>query len=325
MGDISLKPISTERLVLRPLTEDDEEAVFRILNDETTTAGVSWRQPTREGARAWLHRRIEDDRTRGASMSAVEQRGTSEVVGLCGFFPRESQLELGYVIHAQFWRRGFAKEAVRACVEQAVRSGYRIYATIRPMNGASIRVAESAGLRLTRKIEDDRGGLLVYESMRLIHPSPDWKEAFLDLARDHANAGEPRYDSALRDFDAYFKKTSADAKPRLEEPTWVPQSEFWLEELGVIIGVIRIRYWLTDGLKIEGGHIGYAIRPSMRRMRYGTRLLALGLEEAKRLGINPVLVTVDATNLGSIKVIEANGGQLDGRTTDPHRRYWIHL
>jgi RimJ/RimL family protein N-acetyltransferase len=164
-SDSSLpKLILTERLVLRPLSENDEEAVFGILNDETTTAGVSWRQHTREGARAWLDRRIENERTRGVNMWAVEQRSSSEVVGLCGFFPSESQLELGYVIHARFWRRGFAKEAARACVEQAVRSGYCIYATIRPMNRASVRIAESAGLRLTRKIEDERGGLLLYEA-----------------------------------------------------------------------------------------------------------------------------------------------------------------
>jgi predicted acetyltransferase len=161
--------------------------------------------------------------------------------------------------------------------------------------------------------------------MRLVDPSPTWKHAFLELAWDHSSAGEPRYELALEDFDRYLREVEADTRPRPDQPSRVPQSEFWLEDEGTIIGVIRVRHWLTEALEREGGHIGYTIRPSMRRRRYGTRLLALGLVEAKRRGINPMRVTVDADNLGSIKVVEANGGQLDGSESDPHRRYWIHL
>jgi predicted acetyltransferase len=161
--------------------------------------------------------------------------------------------------------------------------------------------------------------------MRLVHPSRIWKHAFLDLALDHTSAGEPRYELAIRDFEGYLRKVEADTETRLDQPKWVPQSEFWLEDEGTLMGVIRVRYWLTQGLESEGGHIGYAVRPSMRRKRYGTQLLALGLVEAKRRGINPVRVTVDANNVGSIKVIEGNGGRLDGSKTDPHRRYWIHV
>jgi RimJ/RimL family protein N-acetyltransferase len=85
-------PLITERLLLRALRESDLECVFAILNDETTTAGVSWRQRTREDAGAWLARRIESQRSLGVSVWGVEDRSSAEVVGLCGFFPHESQL-----------------------------------------------------------------------------------------------------------------------------------------------------------------------------------------------------------------------------------------
>lgn len=143
--------------------------------------------------------------------------------------------------------------------------------------------------------------------------------------QDHASSGEQRYELALRDFDQYLRKVDAYTKPRRDQPERVPQSEFWFEDDGGIVGVVRVRHWLTEALRSKGGHIGYAIPPSMRRKRYGTRLLALGLVEAKRLGINPARVTVDAGNIGSIKVIEANGGKLDGSAPDPHRRYWVHV
>ena len=52
-------------------------------------------------------------------------------------------------------------------------------------------------------------------------------------------------------------------------------------------------------------------------------------EKAKELRIKDVLVTCDATNTGSKKVIEANGGkfesQVKGTAGKPDKlRYWIH-
>jgi RimJ/RimL family protein N-acetyltransferase len=46
---------------------------------------------------------------------------------------------------------------------QASRPGWRIYATIRPDNKASGRVAEAAGLRPTSTVTDDLGDLTVYD------------------------------------------------------------------------------------------------------------------------------------------------------------------
>jgi predicted acetyltransferase len=93
----------------------------------------------------------------------------------------------------------------------------------------------------------------------------------------------------------------------------------------VVIGVIRVRHWLTKGLESEGGHIGLCDTPlhAAQAIRHAAaRAGARGSEAAR---YQPVRVTVDANNVGSIKVIEANGGRLDGGKTDAHRRYWIHV
>src|SRR4051794_36563591 len=99
-------------------------------------------------------------------------------------------------------------------------------------------------LRRKRRVDSPAWG----GSMRLVHPSLVWKEVFLELALDHANAGEPRYELALRDFDGYLRKVEVDTEARPDQPNWVPQSEFWLGDAGILIGVIRIRYWLTKTL-----------------------------------------------------------------------------
>lgn len=110
----------------------------------------------------------------------------------------------------------------------------------------------------------------------------------------------------------------------------VPESVLWLLEDDVLVGRVSIRHELNASLRELGGHIGYEIRPSRRRMGYGTRALGLALPEARNLGIERALLTCDADNLGSRRIIEKNGGLLEDESrlagsSKTHRRYWIDL
>lgn len=95
---------------------------------------------------------------------------------------------------------------------------------------------------------------------------------------------------------------------------WIPATTFWLIDRNTFIGETTIRHELTEHLRTVGGHIGYWIRPSKRKMGYGKELLRLGLIKAKEMGLTQVRITCDETNEGSRKVIEANGGVPDGST-----------
>jgi predicted acetyltransferase len=164
--------------------------------------------------------------------------------------------------------------------------------------------------------------------MRLEQPSTRWRSAFLEMARDFEAAGEQRYALALQDFDAYLSKVEAGRRATDLPVGWVPAAEFWLEDAARIVACARLRLALTPDLLEEGGHIGYDVRPSMRRRGYGTALLRLALLEARALGIERVRATCDDDNIGSINVIERNGGTLDGRVTSKRtgttvRQYWI--
>ena len=62
----------------------------------------------------------------------------------------------------------------------------------------------------------------------------------------------------------------------------------------------------------------------------GGLILALALEQCRGLGLEQVLVTALAANLGSVRIIEANGGRLEDEIDDPSgggrlRRYWIKV
>lgn len=94
-----------------------------------------------------------------------------------------------------------------------------------------------------------------------------------------------------------------------------------------IIGVIDIRHYLNEE-HFYSGHIGYSIRPSMRCKGYGTEILQLGIEKAKKLGIGKLLLTCKKSNVASQKVIERNNGVLEKemfKDGEAYLAYWIYL
>lgn len=112
-------------------------------------------------------------------------------------------------------------------------------------------------------------------------------------------------------------------------PDGVPETFLFAFVGRRIVGRVAIRHRLNASLECEGGHIGYVVVPEFRRRGYATQMLALAVRLAnEELGINPVLITCDGNNIGSIRAIERNGGVLrdvseaDGQAKSV-RRYWI--
>ena len=153
----------------------------------------------------------------------------------------------------------------------------------------------------------------------------------VDMLDEWAATGEKIVPWAIRivgwhDFDTYFPSLE------LTEPTetFVPCSTFFCldTDSGRFVGAVNIRHYLNESLLLNGGHIGDGVRPSERRKGVATRMIALALEECRKLGINRVLMVCDKENLGSAKSIINNGGVLenevivDGVT---EQRYWIQL
>jgi predicted acetyltransferase len=167
----------------------------------------------------------------------------------------------------------------------------------------------------------------------LVLPSLEFRESYLEAAKEFPPDEDTlvyEREHAERDFDDYVQLVRSWARGAELPHGWVASSNFWLVEEGEYIGSINIRHELTDWLRRYGGHIGYAIRPKRRRMGYGTLMCKLALEEARAIGLDRVLITCDADNPGSRKIIEANGGVFENEVPQPDRtvlkqRFWIDL
>lgn len=84
-----------------------------------------------------------------------------------------------------------------------------------------------------------------------------------------------------------------------------------------IVGTINIRWNLNEKMLQFGGHIGYGIRPTERRKGYNKINLYLGILEARRLGLEKVMLDCDVNNLGSDRTLKALGGKLERTEVDP--------
>lgn len=89
---------------------------------------------------------------------------------------------------------------------------------------------------------------------------------------------------------------------------FVGQTVYWLYDDIMPIGFGKLRHELTDASRMNGGNVGYAIRPSYRGKGYGKTLLMLLIAEAREKGISEIVLTVDKLNWPSRKVIEKNHG-----------------
>lgn len=98
-----------------------------------------------------------------------------------------------------------------------------------------------------------------------------------------------------------------------------------------IVGMINIRCNLPEHMLKFGGHIGYSIRPTMRKRGYNKINLYLGLMKAKEdFNLDKVMIDCSCDNEGSNKTIMDLGGNFFKCEVDPNgnvltNAYWIDV
>lgn len=170
--------------------------------------------------------------------------------------------------------------------------------------------------------------------VRLVEPNEAYLQSYMDAFmeyEDHQIASYGLSDAKAIDI---FEKYDNYRTERNLKPNRVGAHFFWLvdDEKDYFIGEVSIRHRLTEALEQYGGHIGYGVRYSEWNKGFGTLMLKLALAEAKKIGLEKVLITCDDDNIGSARVMEKNGfvfadkieNAIDGKRIIT-RRYWRTL
>jgi RimJ/RimL family protein N-acetyltransferase len=148
-------PIRTERLLLRPLTTHDTDALLTYRSQPDICRYVPFEPMTREVihdrlATQWARHELTDE---GQALTlGVEVAETGELVGDVVLF-WHSRLhangELGYVLNPDFGGRGLATEAAKATLRLGFETLglHRIVARVEERNESSARLARRLGMR----------------------------------------------------------------------------------------------------------------------------------------------------------------------------------
>jgi len=163
--------LETARLLLRPCTADDLDALHRLWTDPDVRRYLfDDRIIPREQAEATIRSSLASFPAHGFGLWVVRRTGEDAIVGFCGLSltGEPPEVELLYGLAPSAWGQGLATEAARA----VLRYGFaelrlaRITAGADVPNVASLRVLEKLGMTFTRRTRTEYGEVLYFAVTR---------------------------------------------------------------------------------------------------------------------------------------------------------------
>ena len=149
--------LETERLLFRPLTLSDLDALTTLYADPEVTRFLGGPRDRSEVQRA-LTGYIREYELYGHSFFATIRKDDETFIGQCGLLNQEvegrSEIELAYVLAKPYWQQGLALEGTRAIRDFGFQQkGFlRIVSLIPPENEASIHIAEDIDTQFEREV-----------------------------------------------------------------------------------------------------------------------------------------------------------------------------
>jgi RimJ/RimL family protein N-acetyltransferase len=145
--------LETDRLMVRRLTLDDAEFVFRLVNDPSWLRFIGDKGVrTLDDARNYLRTGPLDMYQRyGFGLFRVEPKESGVPIGMCGLIKRDTlpDADIGYAFLPEYRGKGYAVEAANAVLSFGDRTiGLkRILAITSIDNDSSVRVLEKIGMK----------------------------------------------------------------------------------------------------------------------------------------------------------------------------------
>jgi len=179
--DIYLK---TERLIIRPLSEQDSEVIYKNVKEyEIAKWTINIPHPyPKDGAIKFIKQTKEFMKKGMAYELAIQIESTKEMVGVMSLLKvdrRHKNAELGYWVAKKHWNKGIATEAASRVMEFGFQmlNLERIFAKCFHNNEASRRVMEKIGMKYEGKFrhevfKEDRYIDLIYFAII----KEDWEE-----------------------------------------------------------------------------------------------------------------------------------------------------
>ena len=150
--------IKTERLILKPYSEQDIDALIELLtNPEITSTFMVPEMESRSRAEELVRKLLVFSQTYDTKHLEYGIYLNENMIGFvndCG--AEDDEIEIGYVIHPQYQGHGYAAEAVHAVIAELREMGFRkVIAGYFSENTASLRVMEKCGMQKTTITDEE--------------------------------------------------------------------------------------------------------------------------------------------------------------------------
>ncbi|MEO6547777.1 MAG: GNAT family N-acetyltransferase [Ferruginibacter sp.] len=151
--DFSIIPnIETERLLLRPMSENDAQAIFELSSNEEVMKFIDKeRAASIADAEVFVNRIIQSlIANEGITWAICLKEDPDILIGTIGYWrliKEHYRAEIGYMLHPDFWKKGIMKEALERVIEVGFDELklHSIEAQIKPANAASAAILVSHG------------------------------------------------------------------------------------------------------------------------------------------------------------------------------------
>lgn len=168
--------IETDRLILREMTKDDFESLYKVLADSDIKEHYPYIFDENR-VRNWIEKNIERYKIFGFGLWAVCLKSNGEMIGDCGLtmqlIDKTIKPEIGYHIRADRQRKGFAKESAIAVRDWAFQNTpfNTLYSYMTDTNEPSCKTAISYGCRQVGEYKEDNKIIKVFAITR-----EEWKK-----------------------------------------------------------------------------------------------------------------------------------------------------
>ena len=320
-----MRTLETKRLILRPFTIEDFDAVHGYAANPHNTTYMLWGPNTEADTQHFITfamHNAEASPCRNYQYAAILE-STGQLIGACDLALSETHQntgEIGWILHQDYWGQGYATEMGHALIDFgfAQLDLHRIIAHCDAENVASAKLMERLGMRkeatyldarppnktTTRPFSSEfmfailKSDWEVAQEIAHYHSLPCEFGGFIDLP--HLTNGNIQL--------ICTKKTPADPVK-----LWVPCYQFSICKGSEEIGGINLRISYGGGAHNDnmyyGGNIGYGIQEAHRGKGYAVEACKLLIPVARAHKMATLLITNNEDNLASRRVCEKLGAK----------------
>ena len=160
--------IETERLLLRPVTLDDADAMFEYASDRENTR---YTFPTNQSLEETKNNIAQFYLANPLGRWGIELKSSGQFIGTIDLHKIDTVLKkaaIGYIINKKYWKQGLTTEATRAVIELAFEKigMNKLTALHDKDNPASGKVMEKSGMRYSH--DEEYAALDLHEEGRIV-------------------------------------------------------------------------------------------------------------------------------------------------------------